>query len=286
MKKTLRLIEKFQLLARGENVASSSLRGDWVEQMLMDNILQKVSHGRRLSYHVTDIDAFRRYIATKYDIRNIEAAKRMLGGNEQETSRAGLVAMTGDSKFVHHRTMTGFLVNSYMDIPAEVNGRPFTIHPPEGTFIYIYDFRTFSIPSDVVVIGVENSENFRRIACQKYLFGAYPKVLFVSRYPQNGDLIRWLEKIPNHYVHFGDFDLAGIHIFLSEFYARLGNDRSEFFIPQDIRSRLPMGNSSRYDVQYHQYARMEIADRRLRELVDAIHQAHRGYDQEGYIRDE
>src|SRR5574344_281726 len=283
MKKTLRLIEKFQNLSQGETVASSSLMGDWIEQMLADGILQKVSHGRQLAYQAADIDAFKNYLAVKYDIRDIEKAKDLLDETKDDITRSTQVSVTGDSKFVHHRTMTGFLVNSYIDIRATVNGIPFTIHPTVGTFTYIYDYLTFQIPADVVIVGVENSENFRLIEQQRYLFKDYSNILFVSRYPQNGDLVRWLERIPNHYIHFGDFDLAGIHIFLSEFYSHLGAVRSEFLIPEDIFIRLHLGSRSRYDVQYHKYANMCVTDKRLQQLVDSINKEHRGYDQEGYI---
>ena len=64
------------------------------------------------------------------------------------------------------------------------------------------------------------------------------RVLFVSRYPQSTDLRRWLCTISNHYLHFGDFDLAGIHIFLFDFQQYLGKERSSFLIPCDIESRL------------------------------------------------
>ena len=59
------------------------------------------------------------------------------------------------------------------------------------------------------------------------------RLLFVSRYPQSIYLRSWLQKIPNRYVHFGDFDHAGINIFLTEFHAHLGA-RSSFLIPQGI----------------------------------------------------
>jgi hypothetical protein len=284
MKKTLKLIERFLLLSQGESVASSSLKGDWIEQMLTDHILWKVSHGRQLSYMATDTEAFKQYLATKFDIRDLVATKNLLSGEESEASRAEQVSLTGDSKFVHHRTMMGFLVNSYVDIPAMVDNKPFIIHPAEGTFTFIYDYQTFYLPTDVVIVGVENSENFRQITRQQYLFKQYSKILFVSRYPQNGDLIRWLERIPNHYIHFGDFDLAGIHIFLTEFYSHLGSSRSEFFIPEDIFIRLPFGSQSRYDAQYSKYANMSITDTRVQRLVDSINMEHKGYDQEGYIK--
>ena len=80
----------------------------------------------------------------------------------------------------------------------------------------------------MIVVGVENGENFCRIRSQKYLFGDN-KVLFVSRYPQSADLREWLIKIPNRYIHFGDFDLAGICIYQSEFYSFWATEQVSLF---------------------------------------------------------
>ena len=137
------------------------------------------------------------------------------------------------------------------------------------------------IPDDVVVIGMENGENFQRIRGQQYLFGGL-KVLFVSRYPQSTDLRTWLQMIPNRYIHFGDFDLAGIEIYQREFYVFL-RERSEFFIPADVEERLKNGNRRLYDVQYARYKFMDIMDERLLPLVEMIHRYGKGYEQEGYI---
>ena len=153
--------------------------------------------------------------------------------------------------------------------------------PPEGSAVFIQNPDEFYIPSDVIVVGVENGENFCRIRSQKYLFGDN-KVLFVSRYPQSADLREWLIKIPNRYIHFGDFDLAGICIYQSEFYKFLG-DRAGFLIPEDIEERLKSGNAGLYDTQYLRYKNLNIIDSRLNGLVEMIHHYGRVYEQEGYI---
>ena len=137
-------------------------------------------------------------------------------------------------------------------------------------------------PEDVVVVGIENGENFQHIRAQKYLFEGM-KVLFVSRYPQSKDLCNWLKIIPNRYIHFGDIDLAGISIFLNEFYVKLGN-RAEFFIPADVEKRLKDGNRQLYDNQYLRYRAMLVSDARLRPLVAMIHKYGKAYEQEGYIK--
>ena len=89
--------------------------------------------------------------------------------------------------------------------------------------------------------------------------------------------------IPNHYVHFGDFDLAGISIFLSEFHSYLGSERSSFFIPKDIEHRLKSGSMRRYNEQFQRFNHIKSDNQELQELIRLIHFYKRGYDQEGYI---
>ena len=203
-------------------------------------------------------------------------------------TRAKLVGAVGDSKYHHIRTFRGFLVNSYSPIEASLNGQALLVHPMEGSMTFINAPESFEIPEDVLVIGMENAENFMQIRKQKYLFDSlYPnkRILFVSRYPQNAlsDLREWLLRIPNPYVHFGDFDLAGIHIYLSEFYAYLG-DRSSFLIPGDIEERLKEGNAGLYDRQYAKFKHLKVSsDARVQHLLDMIHRYCKGYEQEGYI---
>jgi hypothetical protein len=107
-------------------------------------------------------------------------------------------------------------------------------------------------------------------------------LLFVSRYPQSSDLRSWLQAIPNDYIHFGDFDLAGIHIFLTEFHAYLG-ERSSFFIPSDIEQKLANGSLERYNAQYLKFKYLTTDIPLLQHLIDTINTYHRCYDQEGYI---
>lgn len=164
------------------------------------------------------------------------------------------------------------------------------VNPQEGSFLFVSDWENFTIPEDVVVIGVENMENFRMIRKQRAFFEEYlqahefsSRILFVSRYPQSADLRRWLSSIPNHYLHFGDFDLAGINIFLVEFEQYLGKERSSFLIPDDIKARLKSGSRKRYDEQYSRFKDVRSDIFELQKLINWIHHERKAYDQEGYI---
>ena len=282
MKKTTILIDKLIRLANGDALPASSLKGGWFEQMQEDGILLATAHGSRKSLRASDGTLLRQYVASQFDIRDLEQTRSAF--SDEDVSRASLVSATGDSKFLSRRTFKGFLVNSYQPVAAILNGQDITIYPPEGSFMFVADYQHFVIPQDVVVVGVENAENFRYVALHKYLFARYGRVLFVSRYPQdqNKDLIKWLQSMPNRYVHFGDLDLAGIAIYESEYYRHLGN-KSSLFIPDDFEQRISNGNTDRYNAQLPQYGKMKVEDKRVQPLLDCIHLYHKGYDQEGYL---
>ena len=114
---------------------------------------------------------------------------------------------------------------------------PTVIKPCPGIFTFINDFRNFLIPPNITVIGVEGFENFKEIERQKYLFvGLQP--LFVWRYQNSTSISSWLNLIPNNYIHFGDYDPKGLHIYASEFRAKIGSDRCRFFIPENLETLL------------------------------------------------
>lgn len=322
-----------QILAmlNGEEVASSKLSPRMADMLRQEGLLLMKSNGSRCKYRIVDArrEACRVFLAQQFGLKCsledwIEAfgKSKFREGQENVTnqndsslnsasqeSRAELVSKVGDSKYKKVKTFRGFLVDCYTLIEATLNHQPFLLNPQEGSSVFINSPETFEIPEDVIVVGMENAENFMQIRKQKYLFDALQvegkgssdgfhrenydsdgfhrekRYLFVSRYPQENlsDLRAWLKRIPNRYIHFGDFDLAGVHIYLSEFYAQLG-DRASFLIPSGIESRLAEGNASLYDQQYARFKNMEVTDARLQPLVDMIHRYRKGYEQEGYIR--
>ena len=267
-----------QALISGEQVAGSKLSNKLLDELMAEGLLSVVTHGSRKSYRARDVEALKRCLIDKDEsYRTLEVSSF--------DSRASLAAETGNSKLMTVRSCPGFPVNSYEPISCSLCDKDFVVNPHEGSFVFIDNWRQFSIPQDIVVVGIENMENFRRIRQQKKLFesvlGNMP-LLFVSRYPQSTDLRNWLMGIPNRYVHFGDFDLAGIHIFLTEFQKYLG-DRASFLIPSDIEQRLTQGSATRYNIQYNKFHTLRCTDTKLQSLIELIMNYHKCYDQEGYI---
>lgn len=283
MKITTSLIDKLIRLRMGETLPSSAIRGEWVEELLRDGVLISRSHGSRRSIMASspqDLEQSLKYIDER--LGNLDKMKNLLSS---EASRSEQATETGNSKLVSVRSCPGFPVNSYEPITCCLNGRQIIINPEEGSFVFIADWQSFSVPKDVLVVNIENMENFRLVRQQQALFSSmFPgkQILFVSRYPQSSDLRSWLQTVSNQYVHFGDFDLAGINIFLTEFHKYLG-ERAVFFIPQDIEGRLLHGSSERYNAQYQRFKNLSSDIPSLQRLINIINKYHRCYDQEGYI---
>lgn len=284
MKITIALIDKLICLRDGDSLPASQLRGEWVDVLVHEGILISKSHGsRRTLYAPQSKDLCNALSVIDERLSNLEQMRDTL--LSEDSSRSAQASATGNSKLVSVRSCPGFPVNSYEPIACTLNGQEFTVNPQKGCFMFVADWQSFSISSDVVVVGIENMENFRMIRQQRHLFEqtiGSELLLFVSRYPQSTDLRSWLQRIPNRYVHFGDFDLAGIHIFLTEFHAYLGT-RSSYLIPDDIKTKLCNGSKERYDNQYQRFHNLRTDIQPLQSLIELINKLHRCYDQEGYI---
>lgn len=290
MKLTPGLIEKLIRLRNGESIPSSQLKGEWVDDLLRDRILISSSNKSRRSYHISDKKSF--LIAldrVQEGLGNLENMLSYLSDNQtsNDATRAEQAAETGNSKLKMTRSFPGFLVNSYEPIQCELGGESFMLCPNEGASCFVFDWKSFKVNEGTVIVGIENPENFRHIRKQRSLFESlYPgkQLMFVSRYPQSKDLKKWLQTIPNHYVHFGDFDLAGIKIFLSEFHKYIPS-RSTFLIPEDIEERLRQyGSQERFNGNYYENRNIKSDIPEVQHLIELILEYHKCYDQEGYIK--
>lgn len=280
---TLAMARQLLKMLDGASVPYTKFDGTIARGLVNEGIITIVSRGSVRSFRMIDPEGCRIYISQNYTSGMKLEDWIEIKSREAEVSRSEQVIKGGNSKLRYSRSFKGFLLNCYMPLEATLHDEPCVLSPLPGTSIFMQDYEYFRIPEDVVVVGIENGENFRYIRRQQYLFEGM-KVLFVSRYPQSKDLCDWLKMIPNRYIHFGDIDLAGVSIFLTEFYVNLG-ERAEFFIPADIENRLKDGSSQLYDNQYLRYKTMPVSDERLIPLVDMIHKYRRGYEQEGYIRE-
>lgn len=282
MKIPLRIAEKLLLLSSGASIPDSSARHNIINDLVSERILCRKGRIKK-TLQVQNWSALETYLQNHFSIGDLSLYIDVL--KEENTTRAELVSISSDSKLKQVRTFKGFLVNCYSPVHATLNGEVVKIQPTKGTFTFIYDFEQFIPSPEITIVGIENPENFRHVDKQKYLFNDIAP-LFVCRYPQHQskDLIIWLQSIPNNYLHFGDFDFAGIGIYLNEYKKHL-KGKASFFIPQGIEDRLiNHGNKNRYDVQKINFDMEKIVDGNIVRLISLIHLYKKGLDQEIFIR--
>jgi len=270
---------KLQRLINGESIPFSQLKDEPVESLINEGLIHKKLQGRTKSVlYVTDVPALNAYILNRFGIQNLSSY--IEGLRSEDLTRSESVALGSNSKLKNIRTFKGFLVNCYQPIPATLNGQPVVVAPSAGTFVFISDFETFIPAPDVTIIGVENSENFRFIEKQQKYFSSL-KPLFVSRYPQGNDMVKWLSAIANQYLHFGDFDFEGVNIYLNEYKKHL-NNRASFFIPTHIEQLIQsFGNSELYDSQFQRRPHIsEIAEENIHGLFNLFHSHKKVLEQE------
>lgn len=282
MKLPVHIAQKLQQLIDGETLSSSAIKHSIIEELVAERIIERTGRIQK-KVHLVNASALNQYLQNKYGINDLE--KYIEVSQKENVQRSELVEISSNSKLKNTRTFKGFLVNSYIPIKALLNEKKITLNFSEGIFQFIYDFENFIPENDLTIVGVENAENFRWIENQKHLF-ADIKPLFISRYPQNQskDLIKWLQSIPNNYLHFGDFDFAGIGIYLNEFKKHL-SEKASFFIPENIEILISKnGNKNRYDQQKINFEISAIQEERVVSLVKLLHQYKKGLDQEILIR--
>ena len=282
MKLPLTIAEKLMDMQMGEKIPFSKLKHSTVEAMVENGILKKQIIGRsKALLYLTDINKLDAFLKNHFGIHDLE--NYVAGLLREDLTRADAIDIASNSKLKSIRTFKGFLINCFQPIECKLNGRDLVIQPREGTFTFIYDFENFFPANNITMVGIENPSNFRHIQQQKKLF-ANIQPLFVSRYPHSKDLVKWLQTIPNLYLHFGDFDFAGLNIYINEFKKHL-HDKASFYLPPDIETVLSTkGNRDIYNKQTIQFDRNVITEPAILTLLEIIEKYKKGLEQEIFIR--
>jgi hypothetical protein len=202
-----------------------------------------------------------------FGISNLENYIKFL--EKEETTRAEATEVTSNSKHKKGRIFNGFFLKSYLPINAKIANQTTLLQPSKGTWIYIENYKTLEIENDITIVGIENSETFTYIENYKHFFENI-KPLFLLRY-NNNSYIEWLQQIPNDYLHFGDFDLSAIAIYITEFKNKLKNKNCNFFIPNNIIDLIINSkNKKDYIIQLNDKRVVSVDYEKHKEIIDLV----------------
>lgn len=277
MKRRPTLLEAQKLLCilSGEKIQKSSMKGPVFTELINDQHFIKIGRGL---YRVKSPEYLSKAIRQKWQISDLKEYIEFL--RKKDKDRTDVQIMLDGTKEVDTKTFQGFLVHSTEDIPYTLNGQRGNLPLSQGAFLFVCEYEEFQIPDDVTVVYVENFTSFRQIERYLHLFTSGRKI-FVSRLLSSNALKEWLKIISNKYVHFGDFDIYGIDIYL-HFYNELG-ERASFLIPTDIEERIKChGNTELFYKQEKRLKNMNISDCRVNPILEIIQKYRMCYEQEGY----
>lgn len=266
-------------LSEGKKVPLSRLKARIFQQLIQEQVLlrQKESHGWNI--YTDHPQSLLNYLYNHYIRCTLD---EYIERGQAAPSRSNNIRMSGDSKLKETELWQGFYFKVSEPIHAQWQGRPLTLLPyPEGIPVFMPQPETLSLPEEVTVVMIENSENFLKIETQLPLFQGL-KCFFVSFYPreQHSYFIEWLQKQPNNYVHYGDFDFAGIHIYQSQ-YKKYVSGESRYLVPSGL---LPLfrryGKRELYNNQLSLQALIKADEPGISELLEIIKREHKGLEQE------
>lgn len=284
---TLLVVLRLKRLIAGEVIARSRIECRTIDRLIKERILQVRVKGRSCrQVYLPKPAPLYHYLENVYGIKNLDDYIALL--QSESVTRGENILVTADSKATVVRTFQGFLLNTFHPITLTVNGEDRLLQPSPGWFTFVYDYRTLQVPTGVTIVGVENPENFRYIERQKELFKDI-NPLFVSRYPQSQhhDFVVWMQTHIHPYLHYGDFDLAGILIYQNEYLKKLGSCRCSFLVPDSVEQLLPIyGNRDLYDKQLPLVEQITVAkeEKKVSDLLELIHREHKGLEQEIFIK--
>lgn len=266
-------------LSEGKKVPLSRLKARIFQQLIQEQVLlrQKESHGWNI--YTDHPQSLLNYLYNHYIRCTLD---EYIERGQAAPSRSNNIRMSGDSKLKETELWQGFYFKVSEPIHAQWQGRPLTLLPyPEGIPVFMPQPETLLLPEEVTVVMIENSENFLKIETQLPLFQGL-KCFFVSFYPreQHSYFIEWLQKQPNNYVHYGDFDFAGIHIYQSQ-YKKYVSGESRYLVPSSL---LPLfrryGKRALYNNQFSLQALIKADEPGISELLEIIKREHKGLEQE------
>jgi len=134
------------------------------------------------------------------------------------------------------------------------------------------------LAKETLIVVVENFENLLYCNTTLKLFRE-DDILFVYR---NKKMLELISIVENKIIYFGDFDLAGIAIYLNEILPR--NSNIKLFIPQNIEQLLrENGLAKLYQEHFSKYKELQSNIKEVQFLINIIHKTQKSLEQEYFI---
>ena len=280
MSLSLSLAKKIFKLVQEKSISNSAFKNSEKLKELIDfGIVHLQVRGQKTKIILSSKEKLDVYLQKIYGINNLEAY--IDEGLNPKRSRASIAQVSADTKSFKTYVQAGLYLASFENIEIAVNDVKTSIYTPNMSSLFLHKNSKLRIAEDILVVGVENFENLTSITKQRRFFNDSRKMIFMYR---NKYAREFLSKSFNDYLHFGDFDLAGINIYLNDIVPRLPHERCTFFIPENISELLKYGNSKDYFTHLKKYPNLKSKSKYLQDFIDLLHKHKRSLHQEYLIQ--
>ena len=211
--------------------------------------------------------------ANGYNVNCIEDLDYFIEEENEPKSRDEIADNYSHTKRVESKSFNGLMISVFDKLEVNYNDKKQYFYALEGSGLFLHYTSKLQLDDDVIVVGVENPQVVWYINNYKHLFENDKKYLFlcISEYKTTYQY-KWLESFSGEYIHFGDFDLAGINIYLNTIVPKLKKAKSHsFLIPKNIYEIIKKKN---YMLDYsNQTKYLNITskeDKNLQKLIEFI----------------
>ncbi len=279
MRLSLSLAKKIFKLVEEKSLNNSEFKNPKVLKELIDyGIVHLQVKGQKTKILLLSLAKLELYLHKVYGIERLDDF--IYEGLNPLKSRAGISQVSSDTKNFQTEVQAGMYLASYETINIKINATDQLLNTPDMSALFIHKNAKLTLHKDILVVGVENFENLSSISKQAYLFKDSRKKVFIYR---NNCFREFLSSCFNDYLHFGDFDLAGINIYLNEIVPRLPHERHSFFLPDNISELLDKGNAQDYFVHLKKFPNVKAKAPYLKDFIALLHQKKRSLHQEFLI---
>ncbi|WP_372776397.1 hypothetical protein [Mangrovibacterium sp.] len=265
-------------LQDGEQLNPSEIKSkSLLKRFCEDGIIQKRALGnRRSGYVCANAEVLQNYLRVQNGILSLE---NYIAEFENDASDGvSSLAASKSTKTFRGKSLQGFFIKA-INSELRISGK-IVLPEPQGIELFVHQPEHLQISKTALVVGIENPECFLKFEKLAHLF-PLQELVIVLRYMSNSPN-RWLQTISNNYLHFGDFDPAGLSIYIHEYRRHLPAHRCDFFIPPNIEQLISRyGLSDLYDQQIHL---LENIDRQqfpeIEKLIVILDTYKKGLEQE------
>lgn len=223
---------------KGGEIANKKALSEFVSERL---VTQRRVTKTRSTYRISDLKDLYTYLFNVYGIKDLDEYIKTM--ENKDATRSDLLRVSTRDKEKQVGTQTGIYLKCTFALKVGENTTfPENAHI-DGFSYFLTDYSQIKLEDSITVIGVENPENLMRMKSQLNLFSGYgDRLLFVL---VNPSMLKMLSGHSSRYIHYGDFDYAGISIYLHKTKPKLRGE-SEFFVPENIEQLLVDGDSTKY----------------------------------------